>query len=328
MTMQQWLESLKLDATAAENYEKKFADEEIKNPSQLVDADLTIADFQKLNVKIAHRHLIVKGIEGLRKSLPQPSSDDIADARFDLIVRFVAVAISVGFATRLSQMGWLTAGHIPGSAESQELLRLCTALFVIVSGWEWYHRDVVERRRPLKKWPRFVVDLMVVAVSLGFLLSSKVQLLWLAAACVVFFLYLIWDALCVREFPSDYGNASVADAFSNLGKNKGIAANVGWFLYLFLLFWITFVLTWRFSAGGPVFTLVCCAAVVAGVTRLRFDAGTFRLTRRATEGFLLLAVYTLLASVVTYTRIDPPVAHWLDSFQPKLEATAAPTQTK
>jgi hypothetical protein len=162
MAIADWLRTLILDpdptaaTILASNYACEFTAEGIQDEKELIHTDLTIPDFEKLKVKIAHRRVIVKGIEELRKAAPSASPDDIAKARFDLIVRFVAVAISVGFATRISQMGWLTTGNIPSSVESQELLRLVTALFVIISGWEWYHRDL--SIPPLKTWPRFFVD--------------------------------------------------------------------------------------------------------------------------------------------------------------------------
>jgi hypothetical protein len=85
---------------------------------------------------------------GFEERAPQPeaeTTESIAKARFDLVIRFVAVAISVGFATTLSRMEWIQKGAVPNEIEMQEILRLATALFVSSSGWEWYHRDIAGR---------------------------------------------------------------------------------------------------------------------------------------------------------------------------------------
>src|SRR5262249_5385657 len=192
-------------------------------------------------------------------------------------------------------------------------------LFVVISGWEWYHCNILESPHPLKKWPRFLVDLLAVVGSLVFLLSSKVQMLWLAAACIIFFLYVFWDALSVQEFPGDYTppTGSIWEVYWELGKNGRVAANLGWFFYFLILFIVTGALTWKFSAGGPLLTLICCAWIVLGVAGLHFDAGTLTLSQRAVGGSALLVLYAVLTCDFPFARLDPPVAQWLDSVEPK-----------
>jgi hypothetical protein len=326
MAMKDWFLSLNLDPDATANdklasdYARDFKSEGIQDEKQLIDTELTIPDFQKLNVKIAHRRVIVTAIEALRKKAPAASPDDIAKARFDLVVRFVAVVISVGFATRFSQMDWLKDGHVPSSVEWQELLRLGTALFVIISGWEWYHRDVPNR--PLKEWPRFLVDVAVVVVSLIFLLSSKTfNLFWLITASGLFLGYVVWDALSIREFPALYvppPPRSIWDVYARMrqGDNPGVLTNIEWFCY-FLALWVIFVILRVFwlSADGPVSTVVCCVSIVVGVAILRKDEGTFTFAERTGWIASLLLLYGVVLWLATLG--DGSFEHWLDSFQPK-----------
>jgi hypothetical protein len=85
----------------------------------------------------------------------------------------IAVAISVGFAGRLVQMNWIKGTQFvwPTANEWIVLLRLVVGIFVVVSGWEWYHRDI--RDRPLNRPWRFYIDIAVVITTILFLFSSE-----------------------------------------------------------------------------------------------------------------------------------------------------------
>jgi hypothetical protein len=110
----------------------------------------------------------------------------IAEARIDLIVRFFAVAISVGFATSLSRMDWVQAGAVPTSRDWQDLMRLLSALLVVISGWEWFHRDT--RRDETCNTQIFIIDILEVVIFLIFLLSFQAERVWLYCIGMIFIL--------------------------------------------------------------------------------------------------------------------------------------------
>ena len=90
-------------------------------------------------------------------------------------------------------MTWLKDGSAPGIAEGEQLLRLFTALFVILCGWEWHHKDLGTHK--LTSMPRFFVDVLVVIASLIFLISSDHERVWLLALTAIFGLYVVWDVV-------------------------------------------------------------------------------------------------------------------------------------
>jgi hypothetical protein len=127
--------------------------------------------------------------------------DKVRESRIDLIRRFVAVAISVGFATILVNMRWLKDGSLPDALEAEQLGRLFTSLIVILLGWAWYHRDIAKLTDI--SIIRYLLDAIVIIASLIFLASSLYEIQWLFALSVIFGLYVFWDALVLWESPTN-----------------------------------------------------------------------------------------------------------------------------
>ena len=86
--------------------------------------------------------------------------------------------------------------------ELEQFARLFTGVFVAVSGWEWYHRDL--RWHPLDDAGRFFVDVAVVITTIVFLYSAKGPAHWFGFLILIFALYLIWDALTFRQYKQDF----------------------------------------------------------------------------------------------------------------------------
>ena len=122
--------------------------------------------------------------------------------RKDLMRRWFAVAISVGFATTLIDMQWLGEGHFPNFDELQQLARLVTALIAVVLSWEGYFFSI--ESKPLKTTPRFIIDFTLVLLYMVLLYTSKIPTFWLYLHAFSFLLYITWDLLSIKEFRSTY----------------------------------------------------------------------------------------------------------------------------
>jgi hypothetical protein len=77
--------------------------------------------------------------------LADPREATQANDRADLIKRLFAVAISVGAATTLYNMGWVRDGRLPCIAEYQQLLILVAAMTATVLSWDGYLWAIAQR---------------------------------------------------------------------------------------------------------------------------------------------------------------------------------------
>ena len=247
MALKDWLKTtLALSDETAERYAQWFTANRFP-----IDA----ARLPQLNLEADQRTTIENALELLSITREQREAREIRRARTDLVERFVAVAISVGFATSLSGMRWLRRGDFPTPLEWPGLIRLLTALFVIITGWEWFHRDI--ERNPSTSWLRFLVDIAVVIASLIFLLSYQAERLWLYSLGMIFLLYVVWDALS--------------------GRNVELIANSIWFVYFLLLTIITIAI----PLHERDIAITECLFVIGGVTVLRWEGGQAWLGQRA-----------------------------------------------
>jgi hypothetical protein len=136
-----------------------------------------------LRIKLIHRQTILDGIREVERGGEIQPED-----RKDFIRRLFAVAISVGFAGSLVHMPWIDQpDKWFDSDQTLELVRLATGIFVMVSGWEWYHRDLKDR--PLKYPLRFYLDVAIVIYTIVFLYSSTKEGVWLFSLVVIFIGY-------------------------------------------------------------------------------------------------------------------------------------------
>jgi hypothetical protein len=201
----------------------------------------------------------------------------IGEARFDLVVRFVAVAISVGFASSLASMQWVKEGVVPTPLEWQEVIRLLTALFVVISGWEWFHRDTSRDETYTSRI--FMLDIVVVVTSLIFLVSFRSERIWLYSIGLIFLLYVVWDVLSGRY-------KTVPNA---------LWVNIMWFGYFLLIIAVTLTFPLRdkihFPAHEKDVSTLLCLAVVGGIVVLRRDEGKFEWWKRLGIAAIMFAIY-------------------------------------
>jgi hypothetical protein len=128
--------------------------------------------------------------------------------REDFMKRWFAIAISVGFATALSNMPWLRDKEIFESSlpvdwdQVKQVARLAAAAVATIMSWEGYLQSIATK--PLGDQRRFYIDVFLVFLYLFLLLTSKFSFFWLYIHVSAFVLYIAWDYLSVREHPSEY----------------------------------------------------------------------------------------------------------------------------
>jgi hypothetical protein len=133
-----------------------------------------------------------------------------AKNREDFMKRWFAIAISVGFATAVSNMPWLHDGRIfeqnlPVDWDQiKQLFRLAVAVIATVLSWEGYLLSI--STKPLKDGARFFLDVSLVFIYLLLLLTSKFSYFWVWIHAGVFPAYCLWDYLSIRQYPKAYAN--------------------------------------------------------------------------------------------------------------------------
>jgi hypothetical protein len=232
--------------------------------------------------------------------------------RLDLVKRFFAVAVSVGFAGRIIGLERACASPFD---QREAIGRLIIGLIAVILFWDWYHRDV--ERRKYRCVPRFILDVLITFECMLFLYSSDHNTVWLSFLALIFVSFVLWDILAIIEWPSRYGAvpppANVDDeplggpkaivgtycggVFRPSDENRAPFINLCWTGY--------FVALWLLSAWLKVSTgssaVLACVFVLVGVAALRID-GDYDLAK--TRG--LRRVLVILGLLFTYA-----VARWL-----------------
>jgi hypothetical protein len=137
-----------------------------------------------------------------------------AQNREDFMKRWFAIAISVGFATAVSNMPWLHDGRIFEANlpvdwdEIKQVFRLLVAVVATILSWEGYLNSI--STKPLKDGARFFLDIALVFIYLLLLLTSKFPYFWVWIHAAVFPIYCIWDYLSIRAYPEKYGHSPPA----------------------------------------------------------------------------------------------------------------------
>jgi hypothetical protein len=249
----QWLRSHGL-----EKYERIFRDKEIDDR---VLPTLTAREIKLLDIEVEDQSKLLRAIED--RKLDQKRSD----ARDDFTRRFVAVAVSVGFASFLVRMQWLNEGSFPSFVEISQLVRLFVALGFIVLGWEWYHRDI--GRYPGTTDFRFFVDVGVIIASLLFLISATHEHAWLGFLVVIFALYVWWDGVTyVGQIRASENRRPRAEEILNeFTSNEPKKKNLFCLFYVAVIFGLDFV----FKSPSFVRAIIPCAFVAIGVWDLLTD---------------------------------------------------------
>lgn len=325
MTLKDWLESkaevpntalVAPPATAtpdnpaglSEEYANAFINAGIDNDeTKLPELGLTLDDLRELGVGVGFRRRVLAEIQKLAPPTPTLEPSEEAKDRHDLIKRIVPIALSVGFAARLAEIPWFKDGTVVSPGQWEQLARLLVGVFVAVSGWEWYHRDL--RSHPLDSPSRFYIDVAVVITTIIFLYSGT-QEHWLWSLVAIFVLYVVWDISVRCEYPNDF-KPSVAPL--EYQPQLSILTNVIWLLHFVAIA----VLTHWFFLATPHQAFVVCVSVFAGALALRllppepikmsFGGLLWVATKRAAIAAGLVVAFSL----VSYFHVADKVVNWL-----------------
>lgn len=123
--------------------------------------------------------------------------------RQDFMKRFFSVAVSVGFASKIGSLTFLSTFTIPTESELHQLVLLIFAMVIIVGSWEFYFSSV--HKMPLVDCPRFVVDIAIVSLYIAMLSSVKLFDSFFLYLDVIMLFYIVWDILSMRVYPMHYG---------------------------------------------------------------------------------------------------------------------------
>jgi hypothetical protein len=227
---------------------------------------LTAIDLLAMDVSLPDRLAMLDAIA----ALPKAEAKRRSEARQDFVRRFVAVAVSVGFASALVRMPWLTDGSWPNLGQWEQLLRLFTAFVIIVFGWEWHHKDLGTQKET--SIFRFAVDVAVIIVSLIFLFSSSHEVLWLLSLTTIFGLYIVWDVVTFwpRFLAFRTRHPTLGEMFNafrgnreNIDKIRGPITNAIWFAY-FLIIFVVFLVWFKQPTFWHTASLCFVAVLSAG----------------------------------------------------------------
>jgi hypothetical protein len=229
------------------------------------------------------------------------------DDRLDLIKRLFAVAISIGVGASLVRAKWVQDATIPSGKQVEQIFIVLLALSATVLSWDGYLASV--HRKPLRDFPRFAIDVGLVFIYMFLLVTSDKSWFWLPIICVIYVLYVCWDALSVVQFPASFDARFEQEGGSRLvtvirvyhlamvdraGIDRGPLISLMWACYFFAMW----ALIWRFYPGYAVIPAVLFAGLgLAGYRidkqRKRGDVRGFTMIERTLIIILLVACVTL-----------------------------------
>ena len=204
-------------------------------------------------------------------------TESVASIRADFMRRWFAIAVSVGFATTVVNMGWVKNGVWPTYAESEQIARLSVALLATLFSWEGYLLSI--QRKPLDDIFRFLVDVFLVFVYLFMLLTSKFPFFWLALHAITFGIYVFWDILTIGMYRNKFVTQDVTDPNVLMVYCKGLIGSEGIdrgpIITVFWLGYFCFIL-WASRFAVPYSTFWFAALVLLGLAGYRIDKTHFR----------------------------------------------------
>ncbi len=97
-----------------------------------------------------------------------------AEGRQDFMKRFYAVAVSVGFASKIGDLKFLSDFAVPSYQQLHQLILLIFAMVVVVGSWDAYFQSIKEK--PLTDLRRFALDVFIIFLYILLLLSVKIRM--------------------------------------------------------------------------------------------------------------------------------------------------------
>jgi hypothetical protein len=224
-----------------------------------------------------------------------------ADDRLDLVRRLFAIAISIGVGATLVKADWIKNGDWPSGKEVEQICIVLLALVATVLSWDGYLGSV--RKKPLNDWPRFTIDVLLVFIYMVLIITSDKSWFWLPIICLMYALYVFWDALSILEYPASFDDSyRTGDspfwtlfrvyglAFANArGIDRGPLISLLWTVYFVALWRII----WDVYPGYPVVPAVILAGAGLGV--YRWDKW---FVRSGVRGFTMLERLVIILALV------------------------------
>jgi hypothetical protein len=232
-----------------------------------------------------------------------------AAIRISIVKGLFAISVSVGFAATLARMDWIRDGSVPTFDEAQQIVSLLTALVATLLSWDNYLQSV--HTKPLRRFSRFAIDIMLVFIYMFLLMSSRHLSIFLWTLAAIFALYVIWDILTVREYFAQYvkgarnllhpSSAKIISVYVRGARNerdtsRGPIITLSWaFYFIFLAAIITNV-----SLGH---VIAACIFAFVGLVGYRLDKS--RSSGKVGVGFnmigrLLVVVFLLGLSFIYF----------------------------
>lgn len=147
-----------------------------------------------------------------------------AENREDIMKRWFAIALSVGFATALSRMPWIEKGlifqpELPiDYTQINQMMRLMAATTATLLSWEGYLVSI--RTKPLTDGVRFYIDMFLVTIYLILLLTSSSQHFWIWLHLFTFVIYIVWDFFSIKVHQADYIKEGAAASYTRASIYK------------------------------------------------------------------------------------------------------------
>lgn len=163
-----------------------------------------------------------------------------------------AVAIHLGLAHGLLQEAWFQYWRIPLGEEWLRLATFFLGLLTLVLAWIAYHSSI--RKRPVKAFGRFTVDVTLVILYALLLVKYANLKAVLLLLLIVYALYVGWDLLKSGEYSNEYLRS---DPWAKRYRRELIT--FGWFV-AFVVLWILYS---RKLVGDVVALLLAYFATIA-----------------------------------------------------------------
>jgi len=231
--------------------------------------------------------------------------------RLDLVKRFFSVTISIGVGSTLANADWIRNGFFPDRAHVEQFAIVLLALFATVLSWDGYLASV--KKKPLNGWFRFAIDIFLVIIYAVLILTSQHAWFWLPILCLIFALYVVWDAVSVWEYPASFdcdyqaGNGRfftvlrvyALSLIDRHGIDRGPLISLAWVVY--------FLMLWRVVHGqNPEFSVFwVLLAAFAGLLLYRKDK--LRIGAGGVRGFRMwqrvLIILVLIACALLFPQV-------------------------
>ena len=82
------------------------------------------------------------------------------------------------------------------------ILELFTALVATLLSWDSYLLSIKEKK--LTAFDRFAIDVLLIFIYMFLLITSKYVPILICTVATIFLLYVLWDALSIRDYPDRY----------------------------------------------------------------------------------------------------------------------------